>query len=158
MLLPTVVIQRGGSGTECTGELRRREPRDRAMNAMAVVVIPERLQLSLQIDRVPEEDAVQVLAPDRADQTLNERMRHTRTLVVDRADPVAVTRLQQQTQSAARAAVRSAPTVVPGDTYCLYVRSRVTGESKAHTCRWFNSYQQCQEAAERIGAWCGRPK
>jgi len=46
------------------------------MHAMAVVVIPERLQLSLQIDRVPEEDAVQVLAPDRADQTLNERMRN----------------------------------------------------------------------------------
>ena len=72
---PTVVIQRGGSGTECAGELRRRETRDGAMHTMAVVVIPERLQLSLQIDRVPEEDAVQVLATDRADQTLNERMR-----------------------------------------------------------------------------------
>jgi len=46
------------------------------MHAMAVVVIPEGLQLLRQIDRVPAEDAVQVLAPDRADQTLNERMRH----------------------------------------------------------------------------------
>jgi len=82
--LPTVVIQRGGSGTECAGELRRRETRDGAMHAMAVVVIPERLQLSLQIDRVPEEDAVQVLAPDRADQTLNERMRNR--CVGDRLD------------------------------------------------------------------------
>ena len=76
MLLPTVVIQRGGSGTQCAGALRWRETRDGAMHAMAVVVIPEGFQLSRQIGRVPEEDAVQVLAPDRADQTLNERMRH----------------------------------------------------------------------------------
>jgi hypothetical protein len=76
VLLPTVVIQRGGSGAGCAGELRRRESRDGAMHAMVVVVIPEGLQLSRQIGRVPEEDAVQVLAPDRADQTLNERMRY----------------------------------------------------------------------------------
>ena len=38
MLLPTVVIQRSGSGAECAGELRRRETRERAMHAMAVVV------------------------------------------------------------------------------------------------------------------------
>ena len=54
------------------------------MNAMTVVVIPESLQLSRQVDRVPEEDAVQVLVPDRADQTLNERVRHRR--VGDRLD------------------------------------------------------------------------
>jgi len=45
------------------------------MNAMAVVAIPECLRLSRYVDRVPEKDAVQVLAPDRLDQTLNERMR-----------------------------------------------------------------------------------
>ena len=84
MPLPTVVIQRGGRGTECAGELRRRETRDGAMHAMAVVVIPERLQLSRQIRGVPEQDAIQVLAPDRADQTLNERMRHR--CVGDRLD------------------------------------------------------------------------
>jgi hypothetical protein len=83
VLLPTVVIQRGGSGAECAGELRRRETRERAM---VVVVIPEGLQLSRQIDRVPEEDAVQLLAPDRANQTLNERMRHR--CVGDRLDLV----------------------------------------------------------------------
>jgi len=74
VLLPTVVIQCSGSGAECAGELCWRETRD---GAMAVVVIPKCLQLSRQIDRVPEEDAVQVLAPDRADQTLNERMRNS---------------------------------------------------------------------------------
>jgi hypothetical protein len=65
VLLPTVVIQCSGSGAECAGELRRRETRERSMHAMVVVVIPECLQLSRQIGRVPEEDAVQVLAPDR---------------------------------------------------------------------------------------------
>jgi len=84
VLLPTVVIQCSGSGTECAGALRGRETRERAMHAMAVVVIPECPQLSRQIDRVPEEDAVQVLAPDCADQTLNERMRHR--CVGDRLD------------------------------------------------------------------------
>ena len=69
MSLPTVVIQCGGRGTARTGTLRWREARERAMHALVVVVIPERLQLSRQIDRIPEKDAVQVLAPDRADQT-----------------------------------------------------------------------------------------
>jgi len=84
VLLPTVVIKCSGSGTECAVALRGRETRERAMHAMAVVVIPECPQLSRQIDRVPEEDAVQVLAPDCADQTLNERMRHR--CVGDRLD------------------------------------------------------------------------
>ena len=51
MMLPTIAIQRSGSGTECAGALGWREPRDRAMHTMAVVVIPEYLQLSRQIDR-----------------------------------------------------------------------------------------------------------
>ena len=47
------------------------------MHAMAVLVIPERLQRSRPINqRGPEANTVQVLAPDRADQTLNERMRN----------------------------------------------------------------------------------
>ena len=44
------------------------------MNALAVVVISECLQLSRQVDRVPEKQAVQVLAPDRPDQALDEGM------------------------------------------------------------------------------------
>lgn len=42
-----------------------------------------------------------------------------------------------------------------GDTYCIYVRSRVTGEEKVHTCRYFNSLEACQKAAERIDGYCG---
>jgi hypothetical protein len=71
VLLPSVVLKRGGSGGGCAGALRWRETRERAMNAMDVVVIPECLQLSRQVDRVPEEGAVQVFAPNRADQTLD---------------------------------------------------------------------------------------
>jgi len=89
--LPIVVSQRSGSGAERAGELRWRETRERAMHAMAVVVIPEGFQLSRQIDCVPEEDAVEVLAPDRADQTVNERMRQRcagdRLDLLDLADP-----------------------------------------------------------------------
>jgi hypothetical protein len=70
------VIQCSGSGTERSGALRWRETRERAMHAMAVVAIPEGLELSRQIDRVPEDDAVQVLAPDRADLTFNGRVRN----------------------------------------------------------------------------------
>ena len=45
-----------------------------------------------------------------------------------------------------------------GDTYCIYVRSSVTGEWKAHSCRFFNSFEECQMAAERIHGKCGVPK
>ena len=46
------------------------------MNAMRVVVIPEFVQLPRQVHGVPEEYAIEVLAPDRADQPFDERMRN----------------------------------------------------------------------------------
>jgi hypothetical protein len=42
---------------------------------VAVAVIGERSRISGEVDRVPGEDAVQVIAPDRGDRTLDERMR-----------------------------------------------------------------------------------
>jgi hypothetical protein len=63
VLLPTVVIQCSGSGAECAGELHRRETRERSMHAMAVVVIPECLQLSRQIGRC----APRIFDPRRTD-------------------------------------------------------------------------------------------
>ena len=66
------------------GALRGRNAVERTVHAVRVVIIPDCLQLSRQVDRVPEEDAVQVFAPERADQTLNERMRNRR--VGDRLD------------------------------------------------------------------------
>ena len=40
------------------------------MNAMCIVVGSELIELSLQVGRVPEERAVQQLAPNRTDQAL----------------------------------------------------------------------------------------
>ena len=45
------------------------------MNALAVVVIPECLQLSRLVARVPEEHLVNALTPDSSDQAVDERMR-----------------------------------------------------------------------------------
>jgi hypothetical protein len=44
------------------------------------------------------------------------------------------------------------------ETYCIYIKSRVTGEEKVHTCREFKSYSECQEAAKRVDGYCGPPK
>ncbi len=46
------------------------------MHARRGVVIPECLQLACQIERIPEQYLVEILAPDRADQPLDERMRY----------------------------------------------------------------------------------
>ena len=48
------------------------------MHAVRVVVICECVQLTRQVDRVPEKLAVQIFATDRADQPFDERMRHWR--------------------------------------------------------------------------------
>ena len=45
------------------------------MNAMRVVIVPEFVQLARQVDGVPEEYAIEILAPDRSDQPFDERMR-----------------------------------------------------------------------------------
>lgn len=54
------------------------------MNAMGVVVGSEFIELSLQVGRVPEKCAVQQLAPNRADQALDEWMGDRR--IGDRLD------------------------------------------------------------------------
>ncbi len=43
---------------------------------MLVIVIPEFGELARKIDGIPEQYPIEVLAPDRADQTLDERMRN----------------------------------------------------------------------------------
>ena len=45
---------------------------------MRVVIIRECVQLSRQVDRVPEEHVIEIFAADGADQPLNERMRNWR--------------------------------------------------------------------------------
>ena len=46
------------------------------MTTASVVVGLEFTQLPRQIDRIPEERVVKILAPNRADQSFNERMRN----------------------------------------------------------------------------------
>ena len=74
MLPPSVVIQRGGGRGGRSGALRWRGAGERTMNAMGVVIVPEFTQLAGQVHAVPEEHAVEVLAPDRSDQPFDERM------------------------------------------------------------------------------------
>src|SRR5688572_29598589 len=45
------------------------------MNASGIVVILELAQLARQVRSVPEEHAIEILAPERADHPLDERMR-----------------------------------------------------------------------------------
>jgi len=45
------------------------------VDAEFVVVIPTFLELAREADRVPDEQSVQILAADGADQPLDERMR-----------------------------------------------------------------------------------
>jgi hypothetical protein len=62
------------------------------MNPMPVVVGSEFTELSHQVGRVPEECAIKQLAPNRANQALNERMRDWR--IGDRLDVLDFTHAQ----------------------------------------------------------------
>ena len=46
------------------------------MDAATVVIDSKRFELSLQIKRIPEENVIEILAPQRADQPFDERMRY----------------------------------------------------------------------------------
>ena len=46
---------------------------------------------------------------------------------------------------------------VRAEEYCIYIKSRVTGEEKVHTCREFKSYAECQAAADKVDGYCGSP-
>jgi hypothetical protein len=54
MRLPAVTVQVGLFGCGTTAELLRRITRKRSMEATVVVIGPERVKSSLQIDRVPK--------------------------------------------------------------------------------------------------------
>ena len=45
------------------------------MNPTAVVIAAEFLQLTLQIERIPQEQAIEILAANGADQPFHKRMR-----------------------------------------------------------------------------------
>ena len=58
------------------GTLYGRRAVERAMNASIVVIGAELTELPAQIDRMPEERLIQIVAADRPDQSLDVRVRH----------------------------------------------------------------------------------
>ena len=48
------------------------------MNAIGIVVIPEVIELSREVNRVPEERAIKILSPNRPNQSFDERVRNRR--------------------------------------------------------------------------------
>ena len=75
MLPPYVEAQQGRGGWRHASALRRRGSVERAVGAKFVVIIPECLELARQVDRVPEQHAIEVLAADSADKPFYEWMR-----------------------------------------------------------------------------------
>ena len=57
-----------------------------------------------------------------------------------------------------RSVMRFSAVPLPSGRYCIYVRSSVTEKEKAHFCRFFNFFEECKEAAERIKGRCGLPE
>ena len=41
-----------------------------------------------------------------------------------------------------------------GDVYCIMIKSNIRGEMKVHRCDWFNSYEHCKKAADRVKGVC----
>ena len=46
------------------------------MDPVAVVIILKRIEFPFQIGGIPEQDLIEILAPDRSDQPFDERMRN----------------------------------------------------------------------------------
>ena len=61
------------------------------MDAVAALIDTERIQLSLQIKRIPDENAIKILAAQGADQPFDEGMPHG--IMGKRLDPICVGRL-----------------------------------------------------------------
>ena len=78
MLLPSVVIKHSAGGTGLAGCFRRGAATEGLVNAASVVINPERFEFLVQVDRVPEEYAIEILASDGPNQAFDERMRDRR--------------------------------------------------------------------------------
>jgi hypothetical protein len=75
MLSPCVGNERRRAALLLASALCWRGAVKRAVDAEFVVIIPECLELAREVDRVPEELAIEILAADGADQPFDERMR-----------------------------------------------------------------------------------
>jgi hypothetical protein len=84
MVSPSVVIQDGIAGRRFARSFSRSAAIERLVNAIFVVIDSELFQLSLQVDRVPDEHMIKELSSNRPDQSFYERMGHR--YVRDRLD------------------------------------------------------------------------
>src|ERR1035437_5658466 len=76
MLPPSVVIKDGMGGRRLARSFSWRSATERLMNAIFVVINSELVQLSLQVDCVPDYYVIEKLSSKRADQPFHERMGH----------------------------------------------------------------------------------
>ena len=75
MLPPSVFIQSRLDGTRFARLFPRRVATEGLVNTTFVVIQPEVLQLPLQVQGVSEQDVIQMLAANCADQAFGERVR-----------------------------------------------------------------------------------
>src|SRR5262245_34089957 len=75
MRAPSIVIELGMNRRGSASMLRWHGAIQRPVNSMLVVVIAERCGLAREVNPVPEKRAIQEFAADRADQSLDERVR-----------------------------------------------------------------------------------
>jgi hypothetical protein len=71
MRLPAVTFRVGLLGYGFTAELYWRITLKRGVNTVVVVIFPERLELSLQNNRIPVQSMIEKLATEGTDQTLD---------------------------------------------------------------------------------------
>jgi hypothetical protein len=74
MVPPRVAGKDGRGGRRLARSFSRSAAIERLVSAMVVVIRPELLQLSLQVDRVSDQHMVQKLPPYRPDQPFHKRM------------------------------------------------------------------------------------
>ena len=76
MVLPRVAGKGGRGGRRLTRSFSRSAPAERLVHTMVVVIKLELFQLSLQVDRIPDQHVVKKLPSYRADHPFHERMGH----------------------------------------------------------------------------------
>jgi hypothetical protein len=74
MVPPSVVVKDGMGGRRLARSFSRSAATERLVNAIFVVINSELVQLSLQVDCVPDEHVIEKLASNRPDQPFHERM------------------------------------------------------------------------------------
>src|SRR5262245_35283691 len=84
MTPPGVASEDGRGGRRSATSFSRSASVERLVNAMVVIINPERFQLSLQVDCVPNQHVIKKLPAYRPDQPFHKRMGHR--YVPDRLD------------------------------------------------------------------------